>query len=168
MVDTVEHGTLAFQEYFVRHRWGPTVARIWYDSDDSAAPSDAVLNAFDEAEAIIICPSNPVLSIDPILALDGMRERLANRQVPCIAVSPLIKGKAVKGPAGKIMSELGHDPSTEGLLRYYGGLIDALVVDVGDSAAQGTIFETQILMQSVEDRVRLAREVLAWAEQLSS
>jgi len=163
MVDTEGGMTLAFQEYFVRHRWQPIVKRVWYASEKNAVPSDAVLRALDEAEAIIICPSNPILSIDPILSLRGMRSRLENRRVPCVAVSPLIKGQAVKGPANKIMSELGHDPSTQGLLDFYAGLIDGLVVDSGDGVNSDEILESQILMKSTADRQRLAREVLDWA-----
>jgi LPPG:FO 2-phospho-L-lactate transferase len=167
MLDTDSGTTLAFQEYFVRYRWQPIVKRVWYASDGNAAPSDAVVVALDEAEAIIICPSNPILSIDPILSLGDLRTRLEKRRVPCIAVSPLIKGQAIKGPANKIMNELGYHPSTSGLLDYYAGLIDALVVDVGDGALDGTVYETRILMNSTQDRERLAREVLGWAEKLA-
>lgn len=166
-VDTLEKGTLMFQEYFVRHRWQPTVKRIWYDGIEAAQPTREVLDALDTCDAIIICPSNPILSIDPILSLGDMRQRLMNRKVPCLAVSPLLHGKAVKGPADKIMRELGHDPSVNGLLKFYEGLIDALVVDRGDIPASGRFFETNILMRSRPDRQHLARQVLAYAESLA-
>lgn len=165
MVDTVEHGTLAFQEYFVRHRWQPTVRRVWYDGVEKAMPSLEVVAALENADAIIICPSNPVLSIDPILALGDVRSRLLNRRVPCVAVSPLIHGQAVKGPAPKIMQELGQAASTEGLLAFYNGLIDLLIVDHGDGQGQLT-WETDILMPAPTDRERLARDVLVAIERV--
>jgi LPPG:FO 2-phospho-L-lactate transferase len=160
MVDTEELGTLTFQEYFVQHRWQPTVRRIWYEGIVSAEPTPQVLEAFDNADAILICPSNPILSIDPILALGDLRDRLKNRRVPCVAVSPLIHGKAVKGPADKMMVELGYDPTTAGIMGYYSGLIDALVVDVGDEPTLGTYFATQTLMTTRHDRQRLAADIL--------
>lgn len=159
MIDTEEAGTLPFQVYFVKHRWQPTAQRIWFDGN--AQPSPAVISALDSAEAIIVCPSNPILSIDPILAIGDLRERLRGRRVPCIAVSPLIHGQALKGPAAKIMLELGYPASTEGILRYYEGLIDTLVVDQGDQAeTEHAILETDILMKNDADRQRLAKEIL--------
>jgi LPPG:FO 2-phospho-L-lactate transferase len=160
MIDTEELGTLSFQEYFVRHRWQPTVRRIWYEGIVNAEPTPQVLEAFETADAILICPSNPILSVDPILTLGDLRDRLKTRKVPCVAVSPLIHGKAVKGPADKIMFELGYDPTTDGIMHYYAGLIDTLVVDVGDEPTQGTYLATQTLMTTREDRRRLAGEIL--------
>ena len=164
VVETEENGTLPFQEYFVRHGWQPTVRHIWYYGVDSARPTSAVIEAFQHATAIVICPSNPILSIDPILAVGDLRERLAQRRVPCIAVSPLVHGEALKGPASKIMAELGHDASTDGLMHYYENLIDLLVVDNGDAPLQAHdymgYYETDIIMQSNADRKRLAQEVL--------
>lgn len=166
MVDTVEQGTLAFQEYFVRYRWQPTVRRIWFSGETSARLSPAVANALREADVIVICPSNPVLSIEPLLAVPGMRDLLQQRQGFCVAVSPFIGGKAVKGPAEKLMKELGLDVSPQGLLRYYSGLIDGLVIDGADAGSRPTggtpILVTSTLMQSNEDKIRLASEVLDW------
>lgn len=166
MVDTVELGTLPFQEYFVRQRWQPTVRQIWYDGDAAAAPTTTVLSALTSAEAVIICPSNPLLSIDPILSLGDMRKHLRNRQGPCVAVSPLLHGQAVKGPAQKLMQELGLEASTSGIARYYEGLIDGLVVDHGDAPTTGEFMETNILMPTPEAQTRLAQEVLQWIEVL--
>ncbi len=179
MIHTVEYGTLPFQEYFVRYRWQPTLkptqlampgdlpnSPITFDG--SAHPSDAVLTAFKNADLIVICPSNPMLSVDPILNVAGVRDLLARRTVPCVAVSPLIGGQAVKGPAAKIMAELGLEVSSNGIARYYGDLIDGLVIDVNDAAQAKHILSTDILMRTVEDRVRLAKEVMAWPQNWNS
>lgn len=160
MVETVEYGTLPFQEYFVRYRWQPTVTRVWYDNNHEASLTPEVIEALNTADAIVICPSNPILSIDPILSVGTLRDLLAQRSVPCVAVSPLLHGRAIKGPARKIMEELGLDPSTNGITDFYAGLIDSLVVDRGDAPDRGTFFETNILMQTPADRVRLAQEIL--------
>jgi len=161
MLDTVEAGTLAFQDYFVRQGWQPTVTRIWYDGN--AQPTPQVHAAFENADAIIICPSNPFLSIDPILTLGDLREKLQKRRVPCIAVSPLIKGQAVKGPAHKIMGELGHDASNDGIMAFYQSMIDVLVVDHGDQPNFGAYHEAAIMMHNKDDKMRLAQTVLQLA-----
>lgn len=166
VVDTVEHGPLEFQEYFVRRRWEPTVRRVWFRGAELAripAPVDAAVRS---ADVIVFCPSNPVLSIAPILAVRGMREALAARRGSCVAVSPFIGGQAVKGPAAKIMPELGLDISPGGLLGYYAGLLDGLVIDESERAlvAQGQpVLVTRTLMQTQEDRIRLAEEILLWS-----
>lgn len=166
LVQTAEAGILPFQEYFVKQRWQPTVTRLIYQGAESAKPSAEVISAFEQADLFVICPSNPLLSIDPILALGDLRARLGARTVPCIAVSPLIHGQAVKGPAHKLMAELGHEASSDGLMRFYAGLIDALVVEGGDAPSIGRSFETQTLIPTGVERARLAREVLAWGEEL--
>ncbi len=166
MVDTVEQGTLAFQEYFVRERWQPTVRRIWFRHGVQLRITSQVQAALREADVIVICPSNPVLSIGPMLAVPGLREALEARTATCVAVSPFVGGKAVKGPADKLMGELALDISPDGLVRYYAGLLDGLVIDTGDPGARGEgaipILETVTLMETNEDRVRLAREILSW------
>lgn len=165
MLDTLEYDTLNFQEYFVRYRWQPTVTKIWYDGNATA--SNDVIEAFDNADAIVICPSNPLLSIDPILAVGNLRDRLRQRHVPCVAVSPLIQGKAVKGPADKLMQELGFEASNNGINAFYEGLIDALVVEKGDRPSQqGVFLETTILMTTPEERERLANDILIFMERV--
>jgi LPPG:FO 2-phospho-L-lactate transferase len=164
MVETVEHGVLAFQEYFVRYRWQPTVKRLWYDGVERAHPAPGLLDALAQATAIVICPSNPLLSIEPILQVPGIRAALERRTAPCVAVSPIIAGQAVKGPAAKLMGELGMQVSATGIATYYSSLIDGLVVDTADrdlSITQRALV-TNTLMQSVDDRIRLAGEVLEW------
>lgn len=173
MVQTDE-GELPFQDYFVRRQCAPAFRAIRFAGVDKARPSAGLLAALDDPvlEAIVICPSNPVLSIDPILALPGVRERLAARTVPIVAVSPFIGGKAVKGPAAKIMAELGLAASTGTIVSHYGALLDGLVVDHAD-AEEGApywprLFATDTLMQGDADQARLAGEVLAFARGLTN
>jgi LPPG:FO 2-phospho-L-lactate transferase len=127
-------GPLAFQDYFVRLRAGPRVISLDYRGAQSARPSAGFVEALNAASAIVICPSNPFLSVAPMLAVSGVRERLAQRRVPAIAVSPIVGGKAIKGPAAKIMRELGHEPSALEVAKFYAGLIDAIVIDRVDTA----------------------------------
>ncbi len=166
MVDTVEKGTLAFQEYFVRERWQPTVRRIWFRHDVQLHITPEAKEALHKADVIVFCPSNPVLSIAPLLAVPGVREALRARRGPCVAVSPFVGGKAVKGPAEKLMRELNLDISPQGLVRYYEGLLDGLVIDVSDRDAGPMpdlpLLETQTLMLSDDDKVRLSRDVMSW------
>jgi LPPG:FO 2-phospho-L-lactate transferase len=166
MVDTVEEGPLGFQEYFVRRHWQPTVTRVWYEGADRARLTTQVETVLQEARIIIVCPSNPVLSIMPILAVPGLRAALEQRRGTCIAVSPFIGGKAIKGPAVKIMGELKLDISPRGLVGYYDGLLDGLVIDEADRECVAEedipLLVTRTLMQSAEDKERLARECLEW------
>jgi LPPG:FO 2-phospho-L-lactate transferase len=166
IVDTEELGTLAFQEYFVRHRWQPTVQRVRFRGAEQARITEPAAAALREADVIVVCPSNPVLSIEPILAVPGVRETLRHRRGPCVAISPFIGGKAVKGPAGKLMQEMGLNISPRGLIDYYGEMLDGLVVDVSDreqsEKLEKSVLVTQTLMQSAEDKTRLAGEVLDW------
>ncbi len=170
MVETVEHGTLGFQEYFVRHRWQPTVRQVWYQGAGDARATDAALSALRAADVIVFCPSNPVLSIEPILAVPGVRQALQARRGVCVAVSPFVGGKAVKGPADKLMGELGLGITPPDLIRYYVGLIDGLVIDEADRALAGEcavpVLVTPTLMRSDADKVHLAEKVLHWVEGL--
>jgi LPPG:FO 2-phospho-L-lactate transferase len=167
MVDTVEYGPLGFQEYFVRRQWKPTVRRIWFEGADRARLTPSAETALREARIMIVCPSNPVLSIAPILAVPGVREIMAQRRGLCVAVSPFIGGRAVKGPAVKVMTELGLDVSPHGLMAYYDGLLDGLVIDEADrgqvwAEEKVSLLITRTLMQSSEDKTRLAHECLVW------
>ena len=166
-------GELAFQEYFVRRHCEPRLRSIRFDGADRARPTAEVLAAFADPglEAIVLCPSNPYLSIDPLLAIPDLRRALEARRVPAIAVSPLIGTNAVKGPTAKIMAEMGIESSPAAIATHYAGLIDALVVDDVDAASVATLpiaaFATATLMRTPEDRIRLARFVLARARELS-
>lgn len=163
-------GLMDFQDYFVRNQCQPVVSGISFDGVHGAQASAAVLAALDAAElrAIIICPSNPYLSIDPILALPEIRERLRTSRVPVIAVSPLVGGKAVKGPTTKLMTELGLPQSALEIARHYEELIDGFVLDENDNVPASRfnmpvmIFDT--LMSTSSDRERVARETLKFAE----
>jgi LPPG:FO 2-phospho-L-lactate transferase len=169
IVETVEYGTLAFQEYFVRYRWQPTVSKLRYEGADRARPSPGLLEIIEQATGIVICPSNPLLSIEPILQILGVRTALECRRVPCVAISPIIAGQAVKGPAAKLMAELGLDASVAGVASYYGNLIDGLVIDEADRNIQipQHVLVTDAWMRSIDDRVRLAKEVLSWMMELT-
>jgi len=167
MVETEEYGPLGFQEYFVRHQWKPTVRRVWFEGAERARPTPEVATALREARILIVCPSNPVLSIAPILAVPGVRELIENRKGTCVAVSPFIGGQAVKGPAAKLMGEMGLDISVHGLIRTYDGLLDGLIIDYTDrdqlqAGESIRVRVTQTLMQTADDKIRLARECLEW------
>lgn len=170
MVETDE-GELAFQDYFVRRRCEPRFLSIRYDRADAATPSPTLAEAFSNPalEAIIICPSNPFLSIGPILAIPGIRRALESRRVPVVAVSPFIGGKAVKGPAAKIMNERGFEATPSAVVDYYSGLLDGLVIDHADAALPCTgpaILADDTLMRDSADRERLARITLDFARSL--
>ncbi|KQX20022.1 MULTISPECIES: 2-phospho-L-lactate transferase [unclassified Sphingomonas] len=170
IVDTDE-GALPFQHYFVRRRAEPRFRGIGFEGIDEARPSAGLLAAIDDPalEAIILCPSNPVLSITPILALPGLRDRLTGRKVPIVAVSPFIGGRAIKGPAAKIMDEIGIATTPAGLAAYFNGLLDGIVIDrtdAGEVAGGVALHVTDTLMRDIDDQRRLAMETLAFARSL--
>jgi LPPG:FO 2-phospho-L-lactate transferase len=172
IVETDE-GTLEFQQYFVEHRCQPKVRSLWFAGASRTRMSATVHRAiFDATRAIVICPSNPYLSIEPILAIPGVRVALLEAIAPIVAVSPIIGGAAVKGPTAKIMAELGTPVSNVSIAAHYHGLIDGLVidsVDAGDAAAiDEPVHATCTLMQDLSDRVRLASDVLAFAQTLAT
>jgi len=164
-----DEGELPFQDYFVRRRCEPRFVAIRYEGAESARPSPALRKALDDPglQAIIMCPSNPMLSIDPILAVPEIGARIRARSVPCVAVSPFIGGQAVKGPAAKIMAELGLASTPAAVAAHYAGVIDGLVIDNADSAAGNRpalpLHATDILMRDTDDQRRLAGEVLSFA-----
>lgn len=173
MVVTSE-GILPFQRYFVEKRCVPRVERIFFAGLETARPNPALARAIADPDlvAVVYCPSNPFLSIDPLLSIPGLANILQRAHVPSIAVSPLIGGKAVKGPTSKIMSELGLAATTQAIADHYGNLLDGLVIDETDKAESASLAlpvrVTATLMTSDEDRERLAREVLYFASQLSA
>lgn len=168
LLDTVEYGELEFQTYFVRYRWQPTVKSIRLDCIEQASVSPEARAALERADAILIGPSNPWLSIAPILAVPGMSQLILSRNVPRVAVSPIVQGQAVKGPAAKLMAELNYDVSAQAVGEYYGDIITGFVYDERDTALnlnhkQVTSFDT--IMIRDEDRVVLARKILHWIEE---
>jgi LPPG:FO 2-phospho-L-lactate transferase len=172
MVATDE-GDLAFQRYFVERRCTPAVRALRFEGAAQARPATGLCRALSDPalRAVVICPSNPYLSIDPILAVPGVRAGLAAAAAPVVAVSPIIGGQAVKGPTVKIMAELGISPTTASVAAHYRGLIDGLVVDDSDAAeAAGLdvpVLATRTLMENLADRTRLAEEVVAFADRLA-
>lgn len=166
-------GPIPFQHYFVKYACNPVVTGVSFADANTARANPVFLNAIAEGEltAIVICPSNPYLSIDPILAVPGVREALRQTSSPVIAVSPIIAGKAVKGPTAKIMRELGVSPTTREICKHYEGLIDGLVIDEADAGDAGSVdvkvAVTRTLMESIEDKRTLARDVLGFAERLA-
>ena len=136
-----DDGVLDFQDYFVRRQAQPVVKRLVYAGSDTAAIAPTARDALlrDSLKAIVITPSNPYLSIDPILSIAGIGEALRESKVPVIAVSPIVGGRALKGPTAKIMNELGLESSALAIAKHYHGTIDGLVIDTTDSALQGSI-----------------------------
>ena len=166
-------GLLDFQDYFVRLKCDVSITGLRFDGAAEAGPTDAVARALDDAEMMIFCPSNPFVSIDPILAITGIHDRLKATRVPRVAVSPIIGGKAVKGPAAKMMAELGYEVSSLTVARKYRGLIDGMVIDVADGDLEADIRAlgmavktTRTLMLNAEDSARLAAETVEFARQL--
>ncbi len=131
VVDTAD-GPLAFQEYFVRHRHSVPVTGVRFVGIGSARPGPSVLATLEGAEAIIVCPSNPIVSIGPVLAVDGVREVLERRRERVVAVSPIVAGAALKGPADRMLTELGHEASVVGVARLYAPFCSVLVIDHAD------------------------------------
>jgi len=169
VVQTSE-GALPFQEYFVRRRCEPVVQRVEFENAERARPSADALAALSDPNltAVIICPSNPYLSVDPILAIPAMRDAIGKAAAPVVAVSPLIGGKAVKGPTAKILSELKKDPTPMTIASHYRDLIDGLVIDHADrhlaAALPVPVRVTDTFMRSLEDREHVASESVAFAE----
>jgi LPPG:FO 2-phospho-L-lactate transferase len=168
MVDT-DLGVLAFQHYFVEHRAVPIVRALRFAGAASAHPAPGVLEAIADPslDAIVLCPSNPYLSIDPILAVPGIRQALAAAEAPVVVVSPIIAGRAVKGPTAKIMLELGIEVTNQAIAAHYADIVDAMVIDTADeadaSALEMPVLVAATLMRDLADRQRLAANVVAFA-----
>ena len=165
LVETVNDGVLSFQDYFVRQRCEPKVKAFRFEGIESARAAPGVLESIETADAIVFCPSNPWVSIDPILAVAGIRPSIAKKKV--VAVSPIIAGKTVKGPAAKMYSELGIQPSAMSVADHYHGLLSGFILDKMDAVYSKDlqrsgvhVSETNTLMKSQGDRRRLAEDVL--------
>jgi LPPG:FO 2-phospho-L-lactate transferase len=168
MVGTNE-GDLAFQEYFVHRSWAPIVKSVSFAGIESAQPTLEALGALERAEAIIFCPSNPFVSIEPILSVGSIRERIRNARCPRIAVSPIVSGEALRGPAAKMSRELGMEPSAFAVAKRYQGLIGGFVLDRADQSQADDIgalgmevLVTDTVMKTNRDRERLGREIVNW------
>ncbi|MEJ1963482.1 MAG: 2-phospho-L-lactate transferase [Gammaproteobacteria bacterium] len=165
-------GWLDFQDYFVRRQCSPAVRDFMFAGAETALAQPHALAALERRDlrAIVICPSNPFVSVEPILAVPGFRRAIREAPVPVIAVTPIIGGKAIKGPAAKMMTELGLEVSGAAVARRYADLIDGFVIDRADptpGATEGiTFFSAATLMNTVDDRLQLARTVLRAADSL--
>jgi LPPG:FO 2-phospho-L-lactate transferase len=165
IVETVTHGALPFQTWFVRHRAEPPVKAVRFEGVPSAAPG--LLDAIAKADLVVIGPSNPYVSIDPIFSLPGVRDAVFSR--PVVAVSPIVHGDAVKGPLARMIPDLaGVAPSPSAIVSHYGPQLRGIVVERGDeSAVTGIpVRGADTIMKTRADSARLAREVLAFAQEL--
>jgi LPPG:FO 2-phospho-L-lactate transferase len=170
----VAEGWLDFQDYFVHRRCTPAVMELAYEGAATARAQPDALAALRDTRlrAVVICPSNPFISIEPILAVPGLREAIARCEAPVVAVSPIIGGRAVKGPTAKMMAELGLTVNAASVAARYGDLLDGYVVDQADGAATAAlgipVTTAHTLMTTLDDRERLARHVLATADALAA
>ena len=161
---------ISFQEYFVKLRHGVEVAGVRFDGAEAALPAPGVAEAIAESEVLVLAPSNPVVSLGPPLAIDGIRSAIAERVAdskPTIAISPLVGGQALKGPADRLLTEMGGEASSAGIARWYEGLIDTLVIDETDAGDKASVEAfgigcavTQTVMESPEISRSLAQTVL--------
>lgn len=159
-------GWLDFQDYFVNRKCEPVVRELAFDGAATATPHPDFMAALADPnlQAVVICPSNPFISVEPILAIPGVRDALVACKAPVIAVSPIIAGRAVKGPTAKMMTELGLDPSAGSVAQRYADLLDGYVIDHADMAEvvsiDARVTLAQTMMTTLEDREALARTVL--------
>ena len=162
------NGILSFQEYFVKYQCKPFVEGIQFSGSKLATPSPAFLESLNQARALIFCPSNPFLSVDPILSINGVRTAIINFKGPKIAISPIVNGKAIKGPAAKLLQELGHEVSSIGVAKYFRDLCDIFILDHQDSHNLDAIKDlgiepqvTNTIMESESDKISLAKFALS-------
>lgn len=169
LVDTPA-GRLGFQEYFVGRRHADDVLGLVYDGIEAARPAPGVLDAVTGADVVVVAPSNPFLSVEPVLGVAGVRDALAGTSARRVAVSPIVGGRAIKGPAAQILTTLGHEVSALGVARLYVGLVDVMVIDDHDAhladavrALGMDVVVTDTVMGGPAGRERLARTLLASA-----
>jgi LPPG:FO 2-phospho-L-lactate transferase len=165
---TTDDGELAMQEWFVRERCEPAVRDVRFAGAPESTPAPGVLDAISDAETVLICPSNPVISIGPILSVPGIRDALVARRERVVGVSPIIAGRPVKGPADRLMGPMGIDVSCVGVAREYRAFCSALVIDTGDAVRAGEIEALGVravvadtLMTDARVAAALARDTLA-------
>lgn len=156
-------GVLAMQEWFVRDRARPPVVRVEFDGAPAAAPAPGVLDAIRDAETVIICPSNPVISIGPILAVPGVRDALRARRDRVVGVSPIVAGRPLKGPADRLMGPLGIEVSSVGVAKAYADVCATLVIDAGDEALSARVAEAGVRPVVTDTVMRDARVAAALA-----
>jgi LPPG:FO 2-phospho-L-lactate transferase len=166
---TTRQGEMSFQEFFVKERWTPEVLAVDFAGVAQSRPAPGVLEAIRDAEGIIVCPSNPITSLGPILAVPGLRAALKETAARIIGVSPMIGATAISGPAHKLMLASGREPSASGVAKGYDDFLDAFLIAEEDSglvqqieSLQIEVVCTNIRMPTRAEKQRLAREVLAW------
>ncbi len=166
IIDSSE-GVLHFQEYLVKRRCEPIVQAIRFEGAESARPAPGVLQAIQDADRIIICPSNPLISIGPILSVPRIRDALRARKRDVIAVCPIVGGKSLKGPSDKMLAQLGYDTSALGVAKLYSDFIGTFVIDSADASQADSIraldMEVVVLptvMKTLTQKRRLARALL--------
>jgi LPPG:FO 2-phospho-L-lactate transferase len=175
-VDT-EEGDFFFQDYFVKLSCKPVFTGVHFKGMEQAVPAPGFASALSNPalEAVIICPSNPFISIEPILSVPGIRKTLKNLQVPVVAVSPIIGNKSIKGPAAKMLAETGFPVSPLGIVKFYGEKIDGILIDQLDAHLEKDIVKegvqvlvTKTLMSSTSDEKLLAEDTLKFTNQLKN
>lgn len=173
VVRTRDNKSFSFQEYFVKEQCNPEVTGFEFVGIENAVPSESVNEAIDNADLVVICPSNPWVSIDPIIRLPGVRTSLQKKIV--VAVSPIVGGKTIKGPAAKMFSELGISPSVTAVADHYMDFLDGMILDSIDRAEaiglndRGIIpLVTNTIMRSIADRIELAKETIEFGMTLTS
>lgn len=159
-VTVVDEGEIGFQEYFVRRSHDVAVSSVRFDGAESCLPAPGVLDAIESADVVMVAPSNPVVSIGPLLAIPHLRGAIESRRADVVAVSPLVGGKALKGPADRLMAELGLEPSVRGIAEFYRELAGTLVIDVVDAEHAGAI-ESMGLRCVVTDTIMSDTDVAA-------
>ena len=166
MIDT-EQGRLNFQEYLVQKRAEPVVRKISFDGIERALPAPGVLESLERAEVIVICPSNPLISIGPILAVRGVREAMRKRRKDVVAVCPIVGGKSLKGPSDRMLAQLGFEVSASGVARMYQDICATFLIDTVDAGERPAVealgmkaVVCSTVMHSLEDKERLAGEAL--------
>jgi LPPG:FO 2-phospho-L-lactate transferase len=163
-----DEGEMHFQEYFVRRRCEPKVCKLRFDNIEYARPAPGVINAILEADAVVVCPSNPFISIGPILAVPAVRDALKETRASVTAITPIIGGRALKGPAADMLRDLGHEVSARAVASMYSDFADRFVLDLTDAPMKSGIEElglrvtvTNTVMATLEDKQRLAKEVMS-------
>lgn len=164
-VETSEFGLIPFQEYFVKHHFSPKVNSFKFKDIEIANPTEEVLVSLNECDAVVICPSNPFVSIDPIIAIKGIKELLQKKLVVC--VSPIVGGKAINGPLGKMFFELGYDPNPLNIAKHYSDFLNVIYIDHKDHIYQNQIsrfgiicIESDIILPNIKERIRMAKQII--------
>ena len=170
LMDVAGEGEIGFQDYFVRRRHAVAVRTVRFRGAGASKPAPGVLDALADAEVVVVCPSNPIVSIGPLLAVPGVRDAVAAVRERVVAVSPIVAGAALKGPADRLLAELGHEVSVVGVARLYAGLAATLVVDEADAALAGAVeaegmrcVVAPTVMRGPAEAAALARVVLGAA-----